>query len=61
MVEIRRKRGRPRKFFNNTVRVQFQIDENLLREFDNKWRSEGFQERSEALRNLIINYVKGRI
>jgi len=61
MVESRRKRGRPRKFVNDVVRVQFQLDENLLREFDSKWQSEGFRERSEALRYLIISYVKGRI
>jgi len=61
MVESRRKRGRPRKFVNSVVRVQFIVDENLLNEFDSKWRSEGFRERSEALRYLIISYLKGRV
>jgi len=61
MVESRRKRGRPRKFVNSVVRVQFVVDENLLNEFDSKWRSEGFRERSEALRYLIISYLKGRV
>ena len=57
----KRRRGRPRKFTNSVVRVQFVMDENTLKEFDSKWQTEGFRERSEALRYLIINYLKGRV
>ena len=56
-----RKRGRPRKIAGSAVRVQFIIDERTLREFDSKWQADGFRERAEAIRHLIINYIKGRI
>lgn len=40
------------------VKFALSVEEQLLRQFDEKWKREGYQGRSEAFRALVRNYLK---
>lgn len=40
------------------IRIALSVDQELLKQFEDKWRNEGYQSRSEAMRMLIRHYLK---